>query len=232
MLKVRRSEERGRANHGWLRSQFSFSFADYYDPEHMGFRALRVINEDYIAGGTGFPMHPHRDMEIISYVESGALEHKDSHGNVAVIRPGEVQRMSAGTGVAHSEYNHSKTEDAHLFQIWILPDRTGHAFSYGQKSFAEDLASKKLVLTVSRDGRDGSISIQQDADMYVSKLPAGERVDFPLRTGRHAWLQVVRGTLTLNGEALRKGDGVAVSEEQKLAIEAREPSEFLLFDLA
>jgi redox-sensitive bicupin YhaK (pirin superfamily) len=232
MITVRKSHDRGRANHGWLKSQFSFSFADYYDPEHMGFRALRVINEDHIQGGTGFPTHPHRDMEIISYVASGALEHKDSHGNVAVIRPGEVQRMSAGTGVAHSEYNHSKTEDAHLFQIWIIPNQTGIPFSYGQKSFEKDLNEKKLVLTVSNSGRDGSISIHQDADLYISRLKKGDGLQFELRTGRHAWLQMVKGAIALNGQDLETGDGAAVSEESLLKIEAKEGSEFLLFDLA
>ncbi len=232
MLKIRRSEDRGRANHGWLQSQFSFSFADYYDPAHMGFRALRVINEDYIAGGTGFPMHPHRDMEIISYVAEGALEHQDSHGNTAVIRPGEVQRMSAGTGVAHSEYNHSSTQTAHLFQIWILPNKTGSPFSYGQKSFERDLQEKKLVLVVSNTGREGSISIQQDADLYVSRLPKGEGLDFELRPGRHAWVQLLKGRISLNGEELRAGDAAAVSQESLLKIEAKDESEWMVFDLA
>lgn len=165
MLTVKKSDTRGRGNHGWLKSQFSFSFADYYDPAEMGFRALRVINEDHVAPASGFPMHPHRDMEIITYVVAGELQHKDSHGHSEIIRPGEVQRMSAGSGVVHSEFNPSRDTTVHLLQIWILPDRAGGEYGYGQKSFAKQLAEQKLVLTVSKSGRDGSIAIQQDADL-------------------------------------------------------------------
>lgn len=231
MLTLRKSSERGRANHGWLKSQFTFSFAEYYDPEHMGFRALRVINEDHIEGGKGFPMHPHRDMEIISFMVSGALAHKDSHGNVAVVRPGEVQRMSAGTGVAHSEFNHSPDQDAHLLQIWILPNKTGVPFSYGQKSFEQDMNEKKLVLAVSNTGRDGSISIQQDADLYLSRLMKSDSLAFEMRPGRHVWIQVVKGKIRVNGTEAEAGDGLAASEEKLLKIEASEDSELLLFDL-
>jgi redox-sensitive bicupin YhaK (pirin superfamily) len=231
MLKLKRSNERGRGDHGWLKSRFSFSFADYYDPAAMGFRALRVINEDHVAPDSGFPMHPHRDMEIITYVVEGELRHKDSHGYSEVIRPGEVQRMSAGTGVFHSEFNPSSDAPVHLLQIWILPDKTGIPFGYGQKSFEKDLAEKKLVLAVSGTGRDGSIAINQDADLYVSRPKAGDRVPFELRPGRHAWLQVVKGRLRVNGEELAPGDAVYGSEEKLLEIEAREAGEFLLFDL-
>ncbi len=232
MLKVKKSHERGRGNHGWLESSFSFSFADYYDPEAMGFRALRVINEDHIVGGAGFPMHPHRDMEIITYLVNGELAHKDSHGNSSTIRPGEVQRMSAGTGVQHSEYNPQPDRRAHLLQIWILPNKTGSAFSYGQKSFEKELEEKKLVLTVSNDGRDGSIPIQQDADLYVSRPKKGDRVAFELRPSRYAWLQLVKGGVRVNGNDLEPGDAIYGSGEKLLEIEAGEASEFLLFDLA
>jgi redox-sensitive bicupin YhaK (pirin superfamily) len=232
MLTVKKSDTRGKGDHGWLKSQFSFSFADYYDPAQMGFRALRVINEDHIEGGKGFPMHPHRDMEIITYLVSGALAHKDSHGNSSTILPGEVQRMSAGTGVAHSEFNPRANEEAHLLQIWILPDKTGHKFSYGQKSFEKELGEKKLVLTVSGNGRDGSIPIQQDADLYVSRPKRGDKIAFELRPGRHAWLQVVKGGLKVNGHELEAGDAIYGSEEKLLQIDSEDGGEFLLFDLA
>lgn len=232
MLKVRKSQARGHADHGWLQSQHSFSFANYYDPEQMGFRALRVINEDRIAGGGGFPMHGHRDMEIISYVVSGALEHKDSAGNATVIRPGEVQRMSAGRGVMHSEYNHSRSEAAHFFQIWITPDRAGQDFGYGQRSFAEELARQKLTLVVSPDGAAGSIRINQDARLSIGRLAAGESLALELAAGRHGWLQVVKGSLKVGGESLATGDGLAASEERLVRVEASAAAEFLFFDLA
>jgi hypothetical protein len=232
MQQLRKSEERGLANHGWLKSRHSFSFAEYYDPKHMGFRSLRVINEDRIEGGTGFGRHPHRDMEIISYVIQGALEHKDSMGNETVIRPGEVQRMSAGTGVAHSEYNHDANEEAHFFQIWIQPNRTGNKPGYGQKSFEKELKTQKMVLVISQDARDGSIGIQQDADMYISRLKANDQVDFRLRAGRGAWIQVVRGQLSVNDKEIASGDALSFEKEELLNFKALADSEFLLFDLA
>jgi redox-sensitive bicupin YhaK (pirin superfamily) len=232
MLTVRKSSERGVGAHGWLNSQHSFSFANYYDPKHMGFRSLRVINEDRIEGGTGFGAHPHNDMEIISYVVSGALEHSDSMGTKAVIRPGEVQRMSAASGVVHSEYNKLPEEQAHFFQIWIQPNKIGGAPGYGQKSFEEALNKDKLVLVVSENGRDGSIDIKQDADIYISRLKAGENVDFKLRPQRGAWVQVVKGSLSVNGTDVNVGDAVSVNEEALLTFKAKDQSEFILFDLA
>lgn len=231
MLTVRKSEERGSGFHGWLKSRHTFSFAEYYDPKQMGYRALRVINEDRIAGGTGFGSHPHRDMEIISYVIKGALEHKDSMGNATVIRPGEVQRMSAGTGVVHSEKN-AADEETHFFQIWILPDKAGHAPGYGQKSFEKDLNEKKLVLVVSKEGREGSITMNQDADVYVSRLKANEEFDFNIREGRHVWIQVIKGSVEVNGAELRNGDGLAIDDIDSLEVSASQDSELLLFDLA
>lgn len=233
MLEVRKSNERGYADHQWLKSKHTFSFADYYDPNHMGFRSLRVINEDRIEGGTGFGAHPHRDMEIISYVVQGALEHKDSMGTKAIIRPGEVQRMSAGTGVVHSEYNHQADEETHFFQIWIMPKTRGGNPGYGQKSFEADLNSKKLVLVISQDGRDGSIDVKQDADLYISRLKANDELEFKLREGRGAWIQIVRGQVTLNGDqTLEKGDAASFTAEELLQFKANQDSEFLLFDLA
>jgi quercetin 2,3-dioxygenase len=230
MLQTRQSDQRGYADHGWLRSHHTFSFADYYDPSRMGFRTLRVINEDRIRGGAGFPTHPHRDMEILTYVVSGALEHKDSMGNTAVIRPGEIQHMSAGTGVRHSEFNHYKDHETHLLQIWILPEKTGISPTYGQKSFDRELEESRLVLVASRDGREGSVSLNQDADVYLSRLKAGT-VSFRLRSGRGAWLQLVKGRLKVGGLELQAGDGLVAEEEQLIEIEAVEPSEFLIFDL-
>jgi redox-sensitive bicupin YhaK (pirin superfamily) len=232
MLKVRKSRERGLGDHGWLKSRHTFSFANYYDPAEMGFRALRVINEDRITGGSGFAPHAHRDMEIISYVVDGALEHKDSAGNATVIRPGEVQRMSAGRGVTHSEYNHSPDKAAHFFQIWIVPRQTGLPFGYGQKNFAEELSSQKLTLAISPDGEKGSIPINQDARLSIGRLAAGESVELGLNAERHGWLQVVKGALTVNGLALEAGDGLAASEESLLRAEATAEAEFLFFDLA
>lgn len=232
MIQVRKSEARGHANHGWLKSHHTFSFADYFDPAHMGFRSLRVINEDYIAGGTGFDSHPHRDMEIITYVVTGILEHKDSMGNTALIRPGEVQRMSAGTGVIHSEFNASKQIETHLFQIWIQPDSFGEKPSYEQKSFEEDFNKNKMTLVVSKDGRDGSIKIKQDAELSVSKLKSNDHVEYKLRPGRGAWVQVISGELEVNKKKIHKSDGLAIEDEPVLKFEALENCEFLLFDLA
>jgi redox-sensitive bicupin YhaK (pirin superfamily) len=232
---IRRGSERGYADHGWLRSFHTFSFADYYAPAHMGFRALRVINEDRVSGGKGFGTHPHRDMEIISYVLSGGLQHKDSMGTGSIIRPGDVQRMSAGTGVTHSEFNASPSDEVHFLQIWILPDARGIAPSYEQKHFTESERSGKLKLVASKDGREGSLTIHQDASLYAGLLAAGERASFALPTGRYAWLHVARGKVQVAGQELAAGDagafepGAATSE---IVVEGREPSEVLLFDLA
>ena len=231
-LTLRRSEERGKANFGWLDSKHSFSFGHYYDPEHMGFGPLRVINEDRVAPGGGFPTHPHNDMEIISYVLEGALEHKDSLGTGSVIRPGDVQRMSAGTGVRHSEYNASKTDPVHFLQIWIVPEKKGIAPSYEQKTFAEADKRDELRLIGSRDGRDGSVTIHRDVDLYASVLTPGQSVRHVLRSGRGAWVQVARGSVTLNGERLQAGDGVAIEQPREIAIEASHAAEVLLFDMA
>jgi redox-sensitive bicupin YhaK (pirin superfamily) len=231
MITVRRSSERGHAERGWLKSFHTFSFADYYDPRFMGFHDLRVINEDWIAGGQGFPTHPHKDMEIITYVISGELSHKDSLGNGAAIRPGEVQRMSAGTGIRHSEFNSKKDEETHLLQIWILPEEEGLRPGYAQKNFADKLATEQLVLTVSRDGRDGSLTMNQDADFYVAKWGKADSFDFKARSGRKFWLQVVNGQLLMNGNKLEPGDAAAVSDEPTLRISSTGPAEFLLFDL-
>lgn len=232
MLEVLKSNERGLADHGWLKSKHTFSFANYYNPDQMNFRALRVINEDRIAGGTGFDMHGHRDMEIISYVVKGSLRHEDSKGNKTVIRPGEVQRMSAGTGVLHSEYNEQENEETHFFQIWVMPEKTGLPFGYGQKSFEEDLNSKEMVLVISKDGRDGSISINQDADLYIARPKTGRVQEYSLKSGRNAWIQVIKGALEINGKAIGAGDALKTSETQTLLIKAQEDSEFMLFDLA
>jgi quercetin 2,3-dioxygenase len=231
MIKVRKSEERGHANHGWLDTHHTFSFADYYDPEQMGFRSLRVINDDVVDGGGGFGMHPHRDMEIITYIISGVLEHRDSLGNGAVMNPGEVQRMTAGTGVKHSEFNHSKTEAVHLLQIWILPEKSSLPPSYEQKSFTSQLQPGKLVLTVSRGGRDGSLKINQDVNLLVGKFNAGDKASYELKPGRHAWVQVATGKVTLNGQELSAGDGAAVSDEKVLNVSGKEAAQVLVFDL-
>jgi hypothetical protein len=230
MITLRKSEERGHVNHGWLDSHFTFSFADYYDPQHMGFRSLRVINDDIIAGGGGFGTHPHRDMEIITYILSGALEHKDSMGNGRVIRPGEVQYMAAGTGVQHSEFNHSPTEPAHLLQIWITPDRKGLKPNYAEKSFAS-AAPGKLHLAASRTGRDGSIAINQDADLFVGKLNAGDKINYSFRPNRHGWLHVAEGEIELGNLQLKSGDAAAVSEERKISLKTKSSTQILFFDL-
>jgi quercetin 2,3-dioxygenase len=231
MIRIRRAEDRGHAQHGWLDSQHTFSFADYYDPAQMGFRALRVINEDRVQPGAGFGTHPHKDMEILSYVLEGGLAHKDSLGTGSTIRPGDVQRMSAGTGVTHSEFNASSTDPVHFFQIWLLPERKGITPSYEQRHFDPSQRQGRLQLVASQDGRDGSLTVHQDVSVYDGLLESGERADFSLAPGRHAWVQVTRGTVTLNGETLKAGDGAAVSEESKLRLEGGQGGEVLLFDL-
>jgi redox-sensitive bicupin YhaK (pirin superfamily) len=231
MITVRRSAERGHADHGWLDTYHTFSFADYYDPRHMGFGPLRVINEDYVAAGRGFPTHGHRDMEIITYVLEGQLAHKDSLGTGSVIRPGDVQRMSAGTGVRHSEFNPSATEPLHLLQIWIEPHHTGLAPSYEEKVFSDTDKINRLRLVASPDGRDGSVTIHQDALVYGSVIEAGREVIYPLAEGRRAWLQVARGRVSMNGQTLEQGDGAALTDERALTVAGKERAEIILFDL-
>jgi redox-sensitive bicupin YhaK (pirin superfamily) len=230
MMTIRKSEERGHANHGWLDSRFTFSFAEYHDPRHMGFRSLRVINDDRIAPGGGFGMHPHRDMEIISYVLDGALEHRDSMGNGSVIRPGDFQYLSAGTGVRHSEFNPSDKEETHLLQIWILPDQRGVPPRYGEKAMA-NAPTGRLHLVASKTGRDGSIAIQQDAELLLARLDSGHRVEHTVAPGRHAWVHVATGEATVNGQLLKAGDAAALSDEAQVQLAARQPSQVLLFDL-
>jgi redox-sensitive bicupin YhaK (pirin superfamily) len=232
MIQIHRSGERGHANHGWLDSRFSFSFADYYDPEHVQFRTLRVMNDDHIAGGGGFPTHPHRDMEIVTYVLEGALSHRDSMGNGSVIRPGDVQYMSAGTGVAHSEFNASDKQPVHMYQIWMLPDQKNYAPAYDQRHFSDQEKRGKLRLVVSADGRDGSVKIRQDNELYATVLARGESVQHEMRRNRHAYVQVARGSVKLNGRELETGDGAAVSGEKSLQLTGVVDAEVLLFDLA
>jgi hypothetical protein len=231
MITIRRAGERGHANFGWLESRHSFSFGQYYDPEHMGFGPLRVINDDRVSPDAGFDTHGHRDMEIISYVLEGGLAHEDSLGTGSVIRPGDVQRMSAGTGIRHSEFNASKTEPVHFLQIWIMPETQGIVPSYEQKHFPEVERAGKLRLVASGSPRDGALKIHQDADLYASLLKAGEKVGFTPRSGRGRWLQVAKGSLAVNGIALQEGDGLAASGERQIDIEANSDSEFLLFDM-
>jgi quercetin 2,3-dioxygenase len=232
MITIRPSGERGHAQHGWLESRHTFSFADYHDDAHMGFRALRVINEDRVEPGMGFGTHGHRDMEIISYVLDGALEHKDSLGTGSVIRPGDVQRMSAGTGVRHSEYNASKTAPVHFLQIWIVPAKNGLAPSYEQKHFEPGSLRGALRLVASPDGRDGSVTVHQDVTIHAARLGAGESATHAIATGRHAWIHVVRGHANVNGHALAAGDAAALSSEAEARIEGIADAEVLLFDLA
>jgi quercetin 2,3-dioxygenase len=232
MITRRPAGERGRTRTDWLDSYHTFSFNRYYDPRHVGFRGLRVINEDFVAPAAGFPPHSHRDMEIITYVTRGALEHRDSMGNQSVIRPGEVQRMSAGTGVTHSEYNPSPDAPVHLLQIWIEPERAGLPPSYEQKEVSAEGAGGRLRLIASRGGRGDSVNVHQDVEVYSAVLDEGDEAAYELKAGRHAWVQLVRGSLSLNGEALGPGDGAAVSEESGLVFKALEPSELILFDLA
>ena len=229
---VRPAAERGHANHGWLDSRHTFSFADYYDERHMGFGPLRVINEDRVEPTAGFPPHGHRDMEIVSYLISGALRHQDSMGNGSVIRPGEVQIMSAGSGVRHSEFNDSASEPVHFLQIWIMPEQGGLPPRYDQKAFANAEMAGKLRLVVSPDGRDGSLSIRQDADVYATRLEAGQRVAHALKPGRLAWAQIVAGGATVNGASVSAGDGVAIEDADEATIAAgAEGAELLLFDM-
>jgi quercetin 2,3-dioxygenase len=232
MIKTRRADARGHSNHGWLDSHHTFSFADYYDPAQMGFRALRVINEDRVSPGKGFGTHGHRDMEIISYVLEGELAHKDSMGTGSTITVGDVQRMSAGTGVQHSEFNHSRSAPVHFLQICIVPEKAGLAPGYEQKRFEPADKANRLRLVGSRDGRDGSIGIHQDVALYAGILDAGQSVTHEIAPGRHAWVQVTRGAVTLSAERLQAGDGAAVSEEAAITLVAAEPSEVLVFDLA
>ncbi|MGD9801347.1 MAG: pirin family protein [Parvularculaceae bacterium] len=232
MILIRKAIDRGHADHGWLKARHSFSFANYIHPDHMGFRALRVINEDEIAPGAGFPPHSHRDMEIVTYVLSGALEHKDSTGGGGVIRPGEVQYMSAGSGVTHSEYNASKVELVHLLQIWLLPDRAGHQPGYAQKAFGDERRGK-LRLVASSDGRDGSLKINQSADIYASVLEEGAEIERRFAPGRYGYLQLATGGLEIGGLVMQAGDGAKITDEAVISVKALAPdTEFLLFDLA
>jgi len=232
MIQIRKSDERGHANHGWLDTHFTFSFADYDDPKHVHFRTLRVMNDDRVAGGGGFPMHPHRDMEIVTYVLEGALEHRDSMGNGSVIKPGDIQYMSAGTGVMHSEFNASKKEPVHLYQIWMFPEKQGLKPTYGQKNFSEAEKRGQLRLLVSPDGRNGSVKIRQDTDLFATVLAKGETVKHELKPERHAYVQVARGSVALNGTKLDEGDGAAISNEKTLELTGEKDAEVLLFDLA
>jgi redox-sensitive bicupin YhaK (pirin superfamily) len=232
MISIRQSKQRGHFDHGWLNTYHTFSFDQYYDPRYMGFRTLRVINEDFVAPGRGFPMHGHRDMEIITYILEGALKHEDSMGNGSVIRPGDVQRMTAGTGVRHSEQNASNTERVHLLQIWILPHTIDLQPGYEQKAFTEDERRGEMRLIASEDGREGSVEVHQDITLFASILAAGQEVKHSMDQTRYGWIQVARGSISVNGERAEQGDGVVVVAEPELTIRAQEPTELLLFDLA
>lgn len=232
MITIRNNEDRGRTEIDWLDSRHTFSFGEYYDPQYMGFRALRVINDDRVAPGGGFGTHPHRDMEIITVVLEGALEHKDSLGSGSVIRPGDVQLMSAGTGIRHSEFNHSQQEPVHFLQIWILPERKGLKPGYEQQSFSSKETNGSWHMVAAPDSNNGALAIHQDVRLSVATLSRGEQAGYSLAPGRYAWVQVATGGVTLNGNALRAGDGAAVSDETKLTVKATEPAELLLFDLA
>lgn len=231
MMTLRKASERGHANHGWLDSHHTFSFADYYDPQHMGFRGLRVINDDRVEGGKGFGAHPHRDMEIISYVLDGGLAHKDSMGTGAVIRPGDVQRMSAGTGVVHSEFNASRTDEVHFLQIWLLPAQRGLEPGYEQKTFTDADKRGRLRLVASPDAADGSITIHADARVYAGLFGAGEQAEHAIADGRGAWVHVARGKVRVNGKELGAGDGVALENERTVRVEGIDDGEVLVFDL-
>lgn len=232
MIRIRRSQERGHANYGWLDTHYSFSFAEYYDPQYMGFRALRVMNEDRIQPGRGFGMHGHQDMEIVTYVIEGSLEHKDSLGHGSVLRAGDLQRITAGKGIRHSEFNPSSTEAVHLYQIWLLPERPGLEPSYEERSARHLESGSKLRLVASRQPSSKSLLIHQDAAIYLGTLPAGESTSYELNERRHAWVQAVHGDMTVNDQTLSTGDGAAISDESKLVVSANSPAEFLLFDLA
>ena len=232
MIRIRKSDERGHFHHGWLDTYHTFSFDQYYDPNFMGFRSLRVINEDRVQPGMGFPTHPHRDMEILTYPLEGALQHRDSMGTGSIIRPGELQRMSAGTGITHSEFNASPTEPVHLLQIWLLPERKGLKPSYEQKAFPEAERRGRLRLVASQDGRDGSLTVHQDVSLYAGLLEPGQKVSHRLEPSRSAWVQVARGKVHLNGSALEAGDGAAISKQQEIELGSEDAAEILLFDLA
>jgi redox-sensitive bicupin YhaK (pirin superfamily) len=232
MILARPAADRGRTDWGWLDSRHTFSFGDYHDPAHMGFRALRVINDDRVKPGAGFGTHGHRDMEIFSYVLEGALRHQDSSGGGGVIRPGEIQFMRAGTGVTHSEHNDSKTAPVHFLQIWIVPDSRGLEPAYGQLAVSRDTARRAFLLLASRDGRDESLQVHQDVDLWLGLVGAGERRELPLRSDRHAWVHVARGSLSMNGTALQEGDGAAVTGEARLSLRGERDAEVLVFDLA
>jgi len=232
MMDVIRSDSRGGADHGWLKSKHTFSFADYYNPSMMGFATLRVVNEDWIEPGMGFGTHPHRDMEIVTYMIEGALEHKDSMGNGSVIRPGELQRMTAGTGVYHSEFNHSKQDKAHLLQIWILPERAGLQPGYEQKLFPDEEKRNRWRVVASRDGRDGSLTIHQDVILSSTILDEGGEIDYTFADGRRGFAQIVHGSITVDSEELSAGDAVALQDQRTISIKAKEEAEILLFDMA
>jgi redox-sensitive bicupin YhaK (pirin superfamily) len=232
MIRIRRAAERGQFDHGWLETRHTFSFAGYRDPEHMGFRSLRVLNEDRVEPGQGFGTHPHRDMEIVTYVLAGALEHRDSMGNGSIIRPGDVQRMSAGTGVTHAEFNASRTDPLHFLQIWILPERAGLPPGYEQRRFHDAEKQGRLCLVASPEGADGAVTVHQDARILASRLSPGQEVTHRLAPGRHAWVHVAAGTLELDGRRLSAGDGAALSAEPAVALRGVEDAEVLVFDLA
>ena len=231
MRQIRRAKDRGHADHGWLDTSFTFSFADYHDPRHMGFRTLRVINEDRVKGGGGFGSHPHRDMEIVTCVLSGALEHRDSMGHGAVLRPGEMQRITAGTGMLHSEFNPSPTEPVHLYQVWILPRERGLKPGYEQKAFDPAERRNRLQLVASPDGEAGSLTIQQDARIYLADLDAGKDLEVAVPSGHGVWLQVMRGEVEVDGERLHTGDGLAIDDVKALNLRAVEAAEVMVFDL-
>jgi redox-sensitive bicupin YhaK (pirin superfamily) len=232
MIRIRKAADRGQTRIGWLDSRHTFSFGDYYDPAHMSFRALRVINDDRVAPAAGFPTHPHRDMEIVTYVLAGSLEHRDSLGSGSVLGPGELQRMSAGTGIAHSEFNPSPTEPVHFYQIWLLPKSKGIKPSYEQKVFAPEQRRGRLVPVVKPDGRDGTLRIHQDVEIALASLEKAKEIRAPLALGRHAWVQALTGNLEINSRPLAAGDGAAVSEEKELVLTASAPAEAMVFDLA